>query len=126
PHGNNIQLGKDGRYRTNVWEYAGVNTFGKDRDEQLAMHPTVKPIQMVADAILDVTKPDDLIFDGFLGSGTTLLAAEQVDRRCYATEIDPRYVDVALRRWINLTGEQPILQQTTESYEQRATLKEAS
>ena len=126
PHCNNIQLGKDGRYRTNVWEYAGVNTFSKDRDEQLAMHPTVKPQQLVADAILDVTQPGDLVFDGFLGSGTTLLAARQVGRRCFATEIDPRYVDVALQRWIEATGAQPTLLNTNETYEQRAELKEAS
>lgn len=120
PHLNNVQLGKDGRYRTNVWEYAGVNTFSPDRDELLSFHPTVKPTQMVADAILDVTRPGDLIFDGFLGSGTTLLAAEQVGRRCYATEIDPRYVDVALKRWLDLTGEQPIYCSTGQTFNERA------
>lgn len=107
PHINNVKLGKDGRYRTNVWTYPGVNTFSKDRDETLALHPTVKPTQLVADAILDVTKPGDLVVDGFLGSGTTILAAEKVHRRCYGIEIDPHYVDVALRRWMALTDDDP-------------------
>ena len=82
--------------------------FGQDRDEALAMHPTVKPIRLVADAILDVSKRGDIVLDGFLGSGTTLLAAEQTGRICYGVELDPRYVDVALRRWIDATGEQAI------------------
>jgi DNA modification methylase len=108
PHVNNVELGKHGRYRTNVWTYPGLNSFGKDRDESLSMHPTVKPIAMVRDAILDASKRGDIILDGFLGSGTTLLAAEQTGRICHGIEIDPRYVDVALRRWMDATGGTPI------------------
>lgn len=108
PHINNVNLGKDGRYRTNVWTYPGVNTFSKERTEALSIHPTVKPTALVADAILDVSKPGQIVLDGFIGSGTTLLAAEKTSRRCYGVEIEPGYVDVALRRWIDLTGEQPV------------------
>ena len=100
PHINNVQLGQHGRYRTNVWNYPGMNSFGPARDEVLAMHPTVKPVQLVADAILDVTCRGDIVLDGFLGSGTTLLATEQTGRISYGVEIDPRYVDVALHRWM--------------------------
>ncbi len=111
-HINNVQLGALGRYRTNVWHYPGVNAFGEGRDEALENHPTVKPVAMIADAIMDVTQHNDIVLDGFLGSGTTLLAGEQTDRRCYAVEIDPRYVDVALERWMKMTGEIPIHAQT--------------
>lgn len=107
-HLNNVELGKHGRYRTNVWTYAGVNSFGKERDKALAMHPTVKPVQMIADAILDASGQGDIVLDGFLGSGTTLLAAEQTHRICHGVEIDPRYVDVALQRWLSVTGIQPV------------------
>ena len=82
------------------------------------MHPTVKPTAMVADAILDVTKPGQIVLDGFIGSGTTLLAAEKTSRRCYGVEIDPGYVDVALRRWIDLTGRQPVNQATGRTFEE--------
>jgi DNA methylase/ParB/Sulfiredoxin domain len=108
PHVNNVELGKHGRYRTNVWTYAGMNTFGAERDAALAMHPTVKPVRLVADAILDVTHRGNIVLDGFLGSGTTILAAEQTGRIGYGVEIDPRYVDVALRRWMDATGGTPI------------------
>lgn len=120
PHINNVELGKYGRNRTNVWSYAGMNSFGKDRDELLACHPTVKPLRMIADAIMDVTHHGDIVFDGFLGSGTTLLAAEQTHRICYATEIDPRYVDVSLRRWIAETDQMPILESTGQTFEEVA------
>ncbi len=112
PHKNNVNLGKHGRYRTNVLEYPGVNAFGKDRDDALAMHPTVKPVAMIADAILDATDRGDIVLDGFLGSGTTLMAAEQTGRVCYGLEIDPRYVDVAVRRWMAETGEVALHEQT--------------
>jgi DNA modification methylase len=105
-HRNNIQLGQYGRNRTNVWEYPGVNTLSKHTDEGnlLALHPTVKPVQLVADAMLDCSARGDLILDSFLGSGSTLVAAERVGRVCYGMEIDPIYVDVAIRRWQRLTG----------------------
>ncbi len=117
-HLNNVKLGKDGRYRTNVWTYPGVNTFSQDRQQALAIHPTVKPTQLVADAILDVTKPGQIVLDGFIGSGTTLLAAEKTSRRCYGVEIDPGYVDVALRRWIDLTDARPVNLTTGEPYQE--------
>jgi len=111
-HRNNIQLGRYGRNRTNVWNYPGVNTFSKNDEEGklLALHPTVKPIALVADAILDCSARGDLVLDSFLGSGTTLLAAERVGRRCYGIEVDPSYIDVAIRRWQRYTGDQAIHQ----------------
>jgi DNA modification methylase len=99
PHLNTFELGQHGRYRTNVWEYAGVNTFRAGRADDLAMHPTVKPTAMMADAIRDVTKRGALVLDPFAGSGTTLIAAEKTGRTCCAIEYDPRYCDVIVRRW---------------------------
>lgn len=115
PHTNNVELGKHGRNRTNVWNAASVNTFGSRQDD-LALHPTVKPIQLIADAILDVTAPGDIVLDGFLGSGTSLLAATRVKRRAYGLEIDPAYVDVAVGRWSELTGFDPVLESTGETF----------
>jgi DNA modification methylase len=95
---NNIQLGKHGRYRTNLWTYPGVTTFGTNRDQDLADHPTVKPTQLIADIVLDCTSIGDSVLDPFLGSGTTLLAAQQTKRRGIGIELDPQYIDVAIRR----------------------------
>ena len=103
-HINNFGLGDKGRYRTNVWDYAGVNSLKKGRDEELAMHPTVKPVAMVADAIRDCSNRNGSVLDVFSGSGTTIIAAERTGRRCYAMELDPLYVDVAIRRWQAETG----------------------
>ena len=107
-HQNNVQLGQYGRYRTNVWRYPGVHSFARAKDEGnlLALHPTVKPVALVADAILDVSKRGDVILDAFLGSGTTLIAAERTGRVCYGMELDPGYVDTAIRRWQTWTGQQ--------------------
>jgi DNA modification methylase len=107
PHRNNVQLGQFGRNRTNVWNYPGVTGFGRRGEEGnlLALHPTVKPVAMVADALLDCTARGELVLDPFLGSGTTLIAAQRVGRTCYAMEIDPLYVDTAIRRWQRYTGE---------------------
>jgi DNA modification methylase len=110
PHVNTFELGQHGRYRTNVWEYAGVNTFRADRADDLAMHPTVKPTAMMADAIRDVTKRGALVLDPFAGSGTTLIAAEKTGRTCYAIEYDPRYCDVIVRRWQAYTGKTAMLE----------------
>jgi DNA modification methylase len=99
PHRNNVELGRFGRNRSNVWTYAGANTFGKDRMKSLAMHPTVKPTALVADAFLDCTARGDIVLDQFAGSGTTILAAEKVGRIAYCLEYEPRYVDVAIQRW---------------------------
>jgi DNA modification methylase len=106
-HRNNIQLGKHGRHRTNVWSYRATNDFGRSTDEGnlLQMHPTVKPVAMVADAILDCSDRGDLVLDPFLGSGTTLIAAERVGRRCFGNEIDPAYVDTIIRRWQTFSGD---------------------
>jgi DNA modification methylase len=105
-HRNNVQLGQYGRNRTNVWDYPGPSCFGRGSEEGnlAALHPTVKPAQMVADAILDCSARGDAVLDSFLGSGTTLIAAERTGRRCFGIEIDPFYVDCAIRRWQALTG----------------------
>lgn len=108
-HYNAVELGKHGRNRTNVWDYASVNSMRGSRREDLALHPTVKPVAMVADAICDVTRQGDLVLDIFLGSGTSLIAAERVGRRFRGVDIDPLYVDVAIERWRNLTGKEPVL-----------------
>ncbi len=107
-HLNNVELGKHGRYRTNVWQYAGVNTMRKGRMKDLAMHPTVKPVAMVADAIKDCTKRGEIVLDPFAGSGTTIIAAEKTKRIAYGIELEPRYCDVILRRWYEYTGEIPV------------------
>jgi len=112
PHINNFELGQHGRYRTNVWDYQGVNSLSSSRAADLAMHPTVKPVALVADAIRDCSKRNGIVLDAFSGSGTTIMAAEQTARRGYAVEIDPRYVDVAVRRWQEQTGEIAIDQLT--------------
>ncbi|MGE0409900.1 MAG: site-specific DNA-methyltransferase [Amphiplicatus sp.] len=104
PHINNVELGRFGRYRTNVWDYAGSNSFGDSRLEDLADHPTVKPVALVADAIKDVTQRGDLVLDPFCGSGSTLIAAGRSGRRAAAIELDPKFVDVAIRRFEKATG----------------------
>ena len=98
-HLNNVELGRHGRSRSNVWHYAGVNTFRAGRLDELKCHPTVKPVALVADAIKDCTARGDIVLDTFCGSGTTILAAERVGRRAYTLEIEPRFVDVAIKRW---------------------------
>ena len=107
---NNVQLGKFGRYRSNVWRYPGVNSFARSTEEGnlLALHPTVKPVAMVADAILDCSARGDAVLDPFLGSGTTVIAAERVGRAAFGIELEPRYVDVSVRRWQAHTGDQAI------------------
>ena len=104
PHFNAVELGKHGRNRTNVWDYASVNTAAGSRREDLELHPTVKPTALVADAIQDVTRRGDLVLDLFCGSGTTLIAAERAGRYFRGVEIDPAYVDVAVDRWEAMTG----------------------
>ena len=104
PHINNVELGRFGRNRSNVWTYAGQNTFGTDRETELAMHPTVKPVALVADAILDCSKRGQIVLDAFAGSGTTLIAAEKTGRNGYGIEIDPYYVDTIIRRFEAVYG----------------------
>ena len=103
PHVNNVYLGNHGRYRTNVCHYAGVNSFGSEQ-KNLKMHPTVKPVELVRDAILDASKRNNIVLDAFLGSGTTLIAAEKAGRVCYGIEYEPLYIDTIIRRYYELTG----------------------
>ena len=104
PHINNFELGQHGRHRANVWSYAGGNAFKPDRLEELAMHPTVKPVAMIADALKDCSKRGGVVLDPFAGSGTILIAAQKTGRRAYAMEIEPKYVDTAIRRWEEYSG----------------------
>jgi DNA modification methylase len=103
-HINNFGLGARGRYRSNIWVYPGVNTFCRGRMEELGAHPTVKPLAMVVDAVKECSRRNGIVLDPFVGSGTTLLAAEKAGRIGRAIELDPHYVDVAIRRWQTLTG----------------------
>lgn len=115
---NNVQLGRHGRGRSNVWSYPSAKTAstGSDEGNLLKHHPTPKPVRLVADAILDVTKRGDIVIDAFLGSGTTLIAAEKVGRVCHGVELDPLYVDLAIRRWQAWSGEQAVLEGTGETF----------
>jgi DNA modification methylase len=114
PHFNAVELGRHGRNRTNVWDYASVNSLAGSRREELALHPTVKPTALVADAIQDVTRRGELVLDIFLGSGTTLVASERCGRLFRGLEIDPGYVDVAMERWSAMTGGTPELLERTD------------
>ena len=105
---NNVELGKHGRYRTNVWDHRGLSSFGKGRDSALADHPTVKPVNLLAEAIKDSTRRGDIVLDPFAGSGSTLVAAEGCGRVGYGIELEPKYVDVTVRRLEALTGKQAI------------------
>ncbi len=124
PHRNNIELGKYGRYRTNVWNYPSAITMSRQSggENVLAMHPTVKPIALIADAILDCTERGNIVIDSFLGSGTTLLACERVGRVCRGLELEPKYVDLAIRRWQTLTGEKAIHEASGQSFSAREAL----
>jgi DNA modification methylase len=119
PHINNIELGKYGRYRTNVWEYAGVNGFGNARSD-LELHPTVKPVALVEDAIRDCSRRKGIVLDPFCGSGTTLIAAERTGRCGFGIELDPLYCDVTLRRLRSVCGLEAILEATGQSFEDLA------
>lgn len=121
-HRNNVQLGKFGRNRSNVWEYDGATTFSRRGDEGnlLALHPTVKPVQMLVDALLDASVRGDLVLDPFLGSGSTLIAAERTGRACRGIELDPLYVDTAVRRWQAHTGGKAVHATTGASFDKPA------
>lgn len=127
PHRNNVMLGRYGRNRTNVWEYPSVSALSKQGGEGnlLALHPTVKPIALIADALLDCSARGDIVLDSFLGSGTTLIAAERVGRVCFGIEIDPVYVDVAIRRWQRHSGDQAIHAVTRKSFDDLSSKSEA-
>ena len=118
PHRNNVELGKHGRHRSNVWTYRGANSFGAARMEELEAHPTVKPVALVADALLDVSRRNDVVLDAFGGSGTTLLAAHKTGRRARLIEIDAHYCDLIIRRFERHTGKQARLAATGETFEE--------
>jgi DNA modification methylase len=115
-HVNNFGLGQHGRTRANVWQYAGMSSFGAGRDAALALHATPKPVAMLIDAILDCSEPGDLVLDPFGGSGSTLIAAERARRRARLIEISPEYVDTIIRRWEQLTGGQAVLHETGRTF----------
>jgi DNA modification methylase len=117
-HRNNVELGRFGRNRSNVWTYAGVNTFGRNRMEALTQHPTVKPVALVADALLDCTARGDAVLDQFAGSGTTILAAEKVGRIGFGIEFEPGYVDVAIKRWQKSTKLEATLAKDGRTFEE--------
>jgi len=117
PHINNFELGQHGRHRANVWDYPGINTMRAGRLEELAMHPTVKPVILVADALKDCSRRRGLVLDPFCGSGTILIAAERTGRKARALEIDPTYVDVAVRRWQTYTGKSAVFSGSGETFE---------
>lgn len=122
-HVNNVNLGKNGRYRTNVWQYAGVNAFGRHKAD-IKMHPTVKPVEMLKDAILDVTRRGDIVLDTFLGSGSTLIAAHQSKRVCYGIELEPLYVDTTIRRFLEMFHIDAVHQSTGKTYSELLTEKQ--
>src|SRR5450432_3198198 len=116
PTVNNIELGKRGRWRSNLWTYPGASSLGSDARRGLKDHPTVKPTAMLEDALLDLTHRGDIVLDPFLGSGSTLIAAHKTGRICRGVEIDPLYVDVILRRFQAATGEAAVLMETAETF----------
>lgn len=124
-HVNNFGLGQSGRSRSNVWHYAGINSFRAERLDELKMHPTVKPVALVADAIRDCSRRGDIVLDTFMGSGTTMMAAERLGRRAFGVEIDPVYVDVAICRWLSVTKADAILAETGETYAEVARRRQA-
>jgi DNA modification methylase len=125
PHINNVELGRHGRYRTNVWHAAGANSFGKNRNKRLAEHPTVKPVGLVAEAILDCSHRGGLILDPFAGSGSTLVAAHRTGRRGFGIELDPAYCDVTLKRVSEAAGCEPVLLPLGETFSEVAKEREA-
>jgi len=126
PHINNVELGRFGRNRTNIWTYAGASSFGRTRDAELAMHPTVKPLLLVADAILDCSKRGGIVLDAFAGSGTTLIAAEKTGRRGYGIELDPYYSDTIVRRFEDVHGLKAVHVETGLDFEKLNAQRSAS
>jgi DNA modification methylase len=117
PHVNNVELGKRGRWRSNVWTYPGASSLGSDARRGLKDHPTVKPTAMLEDALLDLSNPGEIVIDTFLGSGSTLIAAEATGRICRGIELDPLYVDVIVRRFEAATDAPAVLVETGETFE---------
>jgi DNA modification methylase len=126
PHRNNVQLGQFGRNRSNVWQYPSNSRFGRRGEEGdlLAQHPTPKPVALIADALLDCTARSAVVLDPFLGSGSTLIAAERVGRTCRGIELDPVYVDLAIRRWQRFTGGDAVHAASGERFDELARERE--
>jgi hypothetical protein len=120
PHVNNVELGRHGRNRSNVWAYAGMSSFGAGRDELLALHPSVKPTKLLCDIMKDTTKRGEVILDTCVGSGSTLASAEEIGRICIGIDLDPGYVDVTIRRWESLTGREAVHVQSGQTFRARA------
>lgn len=120
PHLNTFELGQHGRSRSNVWQYAGINSFRAGRSDELKLHPTVKPVGLVVDALRDCSRRGDIVLDAFAGSGTTIMAAERVGRSAYCLELDPLYADVSIRRWQAFTKRDAILAETGETFDEVA------
>jgi DNA modification methylase len=116
-HTNSFGLGQTGRYRTNVWDYAGISSISVARSDELAMHPTVKPVAMIADAIRDCSRRGELVLDAFGGSGSTLIAAEKTGRCARLIEYDPLYCDTIVRRWESYTGKRATLAGSSDRFE---------
>ena len=124
-HRNNFQLGQYGRSRSNVWRYPSVRSFSEfdgnpPGRRALSLHPTIKPVQLIADAILDCSLRGDAVLDPFLGSGSTLIACERTHRKCHGIELEPRYMDVAIDRWQSWTGEVAVHIDSGDSFVERA------
>jgi DNA modification methylase len=113
---NNVELGRFGRWRSNVWRYPGASSVGSDAREGLAIHPTVKPRALLEDALLDISDRDEIVLEPFAGSGSTLIAAEATDRVCRAIEIDGLYCDAIIRRWREMTGDEAVHEETGETF----------
>lgn len=120
-HINNFGLGEGGRYRTNIWRYRGLNSGGAGRREELLLHPTTKPVQMLADAMLDCSGRGDIVLDPFGGSGSTLIAAEKTGRRARLIEFDPVYADRIIRRWQTYAKDDAVFSDTGETFAERET-----
>ena len=125
PHTNNVQLGRHGRDRQNVWCAPGANRRGSSANEMIRLHATPKPVELCVDALLDVTGPGQSVVDAFLGSGTTLMAAEKTGRRCRGIELDPRFVDVTVERWMRATGQEAVLVETGETFSEVSRRRQA-
>jgi|SRR5712671_641274 len=125
PHVNNVALGKHGRWRSNLWTYPGASSAGSEARQGLQFHPTVKPVAMLEDALLDMANRGDIVLDPFLGSGSTLIAAEKTGRRCRGVELDPLYFDVILRRYKAATGRPAVLESTGETFAELALRRQA-
>jgi DNA modification methylase len=122
PHVNNVELGKHGRYRTNVWNYPAISALTGDK---LAMHPTVKPVKLIADVLLDCSNPGDIVLDVFGGSGSTLIAAERKGRKARLIELEGKYVDTTILRWQKATGSEAVHVATGQTFALRANQREA-